>query len=122
MPLSIGPFPNQLQIGPCLFYDLCVSPTKVLRSIWAFFSRVALSFQWVPSHAGLLVNELADSPKPEQHYPFPMFPAHWPQSLHRLGIPATLLGDEIFHNSLFCQIPSVSSEMELTGPFPSRPL
>jgi len=39
-------------------------------------SRVALSFQCVPGHAGLPGNEPVDLPKPEQHSPLPvpMFP------------------------------------------------
>jgi len=44
-----------------------------------------------------------------------MLPAHWPRPLPRLDTLATLFGDEIFHNSLSCQVPSVSSE-ELAFP------
>jgi len=35
-------------------------------------------------------------PKPEQHYPLPMFPAPWLRLLQRLDTLATLCGDELF--------------------------
>jgi len=39
-----------------------------------------------------------------------MFPAYWPRSFQRRGILATLGRQNLSHNSLFYQIPSVSSE------------
>jgi len=67
-----------------------------------FSSRVALSFQWVPGHAGLLEkNGQTHLPKPEQHSPLLMFPAPWLQLLQRLVTLTTLCGDEIFLTTFF---------------------
>jgi len=68
----------------------------------------------------LEINWQTHSLKPEQHFPLPMFPAHWPRPLQRLGIFATLFEDKIFlsHNTLSCQIPTVSSK-ELALPVSS---
>jgi len=41
------------------------------------------------------MNWLTSSPEPEQHSLLPMFPAHWPRPLQRLGTLATLFENEI---------------------------
>jgi len=124
MPFSIGPFPNRSSVGSYPpVHGHSVSPTKVLGCLGSNFlsSRVARSFQWIPGHDGLLGNKLADSlAKTGQRSPLPMLPAHWPRPLQRLGTLATLWSRNLSHNSLSCQIPSVSSE-EL-GPYSSHPL
>jgi len=103
-----------------LAYQLSTAPTflqtKFILDVWDFFdslsSRVALSFQWVPGHAGLPGNErtylLAKTGATLHftHVPIPLASviakirhtcyAAWKRSLS--------------HNPLFCQIPSVSSE------------
>jgi len=59
-------------------------------------------------------------PKPEQHSPLIMFPAHWHQPLQRLDTLATLCGDEIFLTTLslarFLPFP------QRNCPSPSHPL
>jgi len=62
IPLSIGPFSNRFPVGPYPpLHDPSVFLTKVLLGYLGSFrllsSRVALSFQCVPGHAGLLGNE-----------------------------------------------------------------
>jgi len=100
MLLSIGPFPKWLPFGPRPpFRSPDVSPTKVLlvylEPFWLPRLPCSLSFQWVPSHAGLPSNELAESlAKTGAALPFTHVPwilANWPRSLQRLGIPATHL-------------------------------
>jgi len=92
------------------------SPNKVhLEYLWPFrlpllpcSSKfpVSLRSRWTSRYwTGGLARQ-----KPEQHFPLPMFPAYWSRSLQRLGTLTTLLGDEIFFKTPFCQIPSVSSE------------
>jgi len=66
MPLSIGPFPNRFPVGPYPpLHDPAFLQPKSFSDIWdlsdSLSSFVALSFQWVPNHAGLPRNEWADS-------------------------------------------------------------
>jgi len=102
MSLLIGPFPSRLPVGPNSFLlGPSVSPTKLFWVIWdlsdSLSSLVALSFQWVPSHAGLPeINGQTRLPKPEQHSPLPTFPAPWLRLLQRLDTLATLCGDKLF--------------------------
>jgi len=110
MPLSIGPFPNWLPIGPCPpLYDTSVSRTKVLWGSLDSFRLLLLS-----GISKLLVgppvtldfpvmNWQTRTPKPEQHFPLSMFPAHWPRWLQKLGTPAILWDEISSHNSLFCR-------------------
>jgi len=110
IPLSIGPFLNRFPVNSYpLLHGSSISPTKVLLGFLGSFRFLLLpcssKLPMGPGYAGLPVNELETrSPKPEQHSPLPMFPAHWPRPLQRLGTLATLFGDEIF----------------LTTPSPSR--
>jgi len=119
MPLSIGPFPNGLPIALTL---LSTVPAFLQpRSFWDIWdlsdslsSRVALSFQWISGYAKLPGNELADSlaktraTLPFTHVPRPLVPIiakirHTRYSSWRRNLS---------HNSLFCQILTVSSEEE----------
>jgi len=50
-------------------------------------------------------------PKPEQHSPLPMLPALWLRLLPKIRHTRySLWRRNLFHNSLTCQIPSVSSD------------
>jgi len=117
MPLSICPFPNRLPIDTCpLLHGPSVFPTKILLECLGLSdflsSLVALSFQWVPGHARLPGNELTDSLAKTgvtlrfTHVHSPLAPViakirHICYSFWRLNL---------FHISLFCQIPSVFLE------------
>jgi len=86
------------------------------KSFWhisdSLSSRVALSFQWLPGHAGLSGNELADSvAKIGTILPFTHVPC--PLDLTIAKIRHTCYSfrrRNLSHYSLSCQIPSVSSE------------
>jgi len=99
---------------------------KSFFEIWDLFPSlfsccVALSFQWVPSHAGHPENERADSLAKTgptllvTHVPCPLAPIiakirHTCSSLWKRNLS---------HNSLSCQIPSISSEeLDLPRTFP----
>jgi len=66
-PLSFDPFPNCFSIDPWPIESTTLTflQPKSFWDIWDlsdFHSfRVALSFQWVPDHAGLPGNKLTDS-------------------------------------------------------------
>jgi len=115
MPFSIGSLltPNQLLPSfpqPWRFSNQSLS--GIFGPFRLFISRVALSFQWVPGHAGLPGNELADSlAKIRATLHFNYVPSLLAPVIAKIGTPAILLEDEnLCHNSLFCQIPLVSSE------------
>jgi len=75
-------------------------------------SRVALSFQWIPGHAGLPGNEVADSlAKTGATLPFTHVSS--PLASVIVKIRHTRYSSwrqNLSHNSLFCQISSVTSE------------
>jgi len=123
MPLSIGPFPNWLPIGPCppLHGPAFLQP-KSFWDIWDLsdsLSHVALSFQWVPGHAGLPGNELANSlAKTGATSPLPMFPARWLRSLQRFRHPILFVETKFFStpsSAIFLQFP------RRNWPFPVSP-
>jgi len=96
---------------------------KSFCDIWdlsdSFSSRVDLSFQWIPGHAGLSENERADS-LVKTGATLSCLPAHWHRALQRLDTLATLCG-----NKFFSQLPSLPDSFSFlrgTGPFPSYPL
>jgi len=94
---------------------------KSFWDIWdlssSLSSRVAISFQWVPGHAGLSGNELADSlAKTGATLPVAHVPCSLAPTIAKIRHTRYFLWRRNFsHNSLFCQIPSVSSE-ELAFP------
>jgi len=100
MSLSIGHFLNGLPVGPYpSLLDYSVSRNKILLiyldSFRLSLSRVALSFQWIPGHAGLPGNERADS-FAQTGATLPVTPSPWLQLLQRLDTLANLCGDELF--------------------------
>jgi len=121
MSLSIGPFSNLfLTDSQSALTRLSSAPALLQpKSFWDIWdlsdsrsSRVVLSFQWVPGHAGRPGNKQADSLAKTgailsvTHVPCPLALTitkirHTHYSLWRQNLS---------HNSLFDQIPSVSSE------------
>jgi len=107
MTLLIGPFPNRFPIGPCPpLHGPSISPTKVLLGYLELFRLpllypLSLSFQWVPGHAKLPGNELADS-FAKTGATLLLLRAQWPRPLQRLGTLATLFGDEISLTARSC--------------------
>jgi len=117
MSLSIGPFPNGLPDGPHLLSSApAFLQPKFFWDIWDLSNslsfRVAVSFQWVPGHAGLPGNEWADSLAKTgatlsvTRVPLPLAPTI-AKTRH---IRYSFLQRNLSHNSLSCQIPSVYSE------------
>jgi len=105
-PLSSGGvkwLPDRFLVGlyPPL-HSPSVSPTKVLLWYLGSFrlpllpcsSKLPVGSR--SGHAGLPGNGQIFSPKPEQHFPLLMFPAHWHRPWQRLDSLATLWGDELF--------------------------
>jgi len=126
MSLSIGPFPNGFPVGPYpSLLSPSVSPTQFrlgyLGSFRLLSSRVALSVQLVPGHAGLPeMNGQIRLPKPDQRSPLPTFPAHWHRPLQRLDTLATLCRDKIFLTTPL--LPDSFGFLGGTGPSSSHPL
>jgi len=89
---------------------------KSFWDIWdlsdSLSSHVALSFHWVPSHAGLPGKELADSlAKTRATLPFTHVPSPLASVIAKIRHTRySSWRRNLSHNSLFCQIPSVSSE------------
>jgi len=128
MPLSIGSFHNRFPVGPYPpLHGLAFLQPSSFCDIWdlsdSLSSRVALSFQWVPSHAGLPGNKLADSlAKTGATFTFAHVPCPLALTIamQKLGTLATRFGDEIFlttpYPGRFLRFP------RRNWPFPSHPL
>jgi len=108
--LSIGPFRNGFQLALTLFssFPAFLQP-KSFWNIWdlsnSHSSRIALSFQWVPGHTGLHRSERADT-LAKTGATLPLAP-----TIAKIRHTCySLWGQNFSHNSLFCQIPSVSLE------------
>jgi len=114
LPLSIVPFPDSQSALVLLSMASTFLQPKFFWDIWDFSdslsSRVALSFQWVSGHAGLPDNELADSlAKTEATLSFIHVSSPLASVIEKIrNTRYSFWRRNLSHNSLFCQIPSVS--------------
>jgi len=99
---------------------------KFFWDIWALsrlpFLRVALSYHGFPVMLDSpVMNCQTRSPKPEQHFPSPMFPARYPCHCKDKAHPLNyLMETKAF--SQFYLLPDSFGFLRGTGPYPYRPL
>jgi len=116
MPLLIGPFLNRFPVGPNPpLHGPSVSPTKVFLGYLdlsdSLSFRVVLSFQWIPSHAGLMSWQTDLLAKTGATFPFAYILSPLAPIIAKIRHTRYSFWRQNFsQNSLFCQIPSVSSE------------
>jgi len=115
IPLSIGPFPNRFPVGPYpLLHGLSVSPTKVFLGYLGSFRLLLL-----PYSSKLPVGSWSCWTSQKWTGRLRLTHQNWSNIYPCLLAPTiakirhtrySLWRQNLFHNSLSCQIPSVSSE------------